>query len=195
VEELKIRHIEEEKELAKLSQRVTARDDELIGRISGNWNISNCIAVRFMIPMYIPFIGSLDWRTARKEVNHTKELDNELIAELPMYRSIAAVETDAFSLQGSATVHTASCGSSSFEVAKECIQVTPARTSQTGSAFSRNKVSLERHEGIVIDFAFKIASENDGKANGADGIAFVIQSFSENALGSGKDDCRSGVPP
>ncbi|KAI9288787.1 hypothetical protein BC943DRAFT_121556 [Umbelopsis sp. AD052] len=170
VEELKIRRIEEEKELEKLSQRVTARDDELLGRIS----------------------GSLDWRMARKEINHTKELDTELVAELPSYRSLETVETDAFSLQGSATIHTASCGSSSFEVAKECIQVTPARTSQTGSAFARNKVSLDRHEGIVVDFAFKIANENDGKADGADGFAFVIQSYAENALGSGGCDLGYG---
>lgn len=145
--------------------------------------------------MCIPFIGSLDWRMARKEINHSKELDTELSAELPSYQTMTAIETDAFSLQGSATIHTASCGSSSFEVAKECIQLTPAKTSQTGSAFARNKVSLDRHEGIVVNFAFKIANENDGKADGADGIAFVIQSYAENALGSGKDDCHLRVRP
>jgi hypothetical protein len=130
-------------------------------------------------------VGSLDWRLARNEINHTKELDAGLMSELPSYRSVAAVESDSFSLQGSATIHTASCGSS-FVASKECIQLTPALTSQTGSAFVRSKVSLERHEGIVVDFAFKIANENDGKADGADGLAFVIQSFAENALGSGR---------
>ncbi|CAO3691835.1 unnamed protein product [Umbelopsis ramanniana] len=170
VEQLKIRRIEEEKELEKLSKRVTVRDEELIGRTS----------------------GSLDWRMARKEINHSKELDTELSAELPSYQTMTAIETDAFSLQGSATIHTASCGSSSFEVAKECIQLTPAKTSQTGSAFARNKVSLDRHEGIVVNFAFKIANENDGKADGADGIAFVIQSYAENALGSGGCDLGYG---
>ncbi|KAH8554245.1 hypothetical protein BGW37DRAFT_483980 [Umbelopsis sp. PMI_123] len=169
LEELKNRRIKEEDELVKLSKRVTARDDELIGRIS----------------------GSLDWRLARNEINHTKELDAGLMSELPSYRSVAAVESDSFSLQGSATIHTASCGSS-FVASKECIQLTPALTSQTGSAFVRSKVSLERHEGIVVDFAFKIANENDGKADGADGLAFVIQSFAENALGSGGCDLGYG---
>lgn len=35
MEELKIRRIEEEAELEKLSKRVTVRDEELIGRTSG----------------------------------------------------------------------------------------------------------------------------------------------------------------
>ncbi|CAO3688411.1 unnamed protein product [Umbelopsis vinacea] len=92
---------------------------------------------------------------------------------------------------GSASIHTAGCGSA-IDNAKECIQLTAALPSQAGSAFLHNKIMLDKHDGVAIDFAFKIANEHDGKADGADGMAFVVQSCAENVLGEDRCEDPSG---
>lgn len=183
MEELDQRRALEEKELIRLNQRVSARDDELVGRISGK---------RDMNGMHVPTeslrirsVGSLGWRLARKEINNAKEVDGELVSTLSAFKHMPTVEALPFSLQGSASIHTEACSTTSG-IANECIQLTPAMTDQVGSAFLRNKISLDKHEGVAIDFAFKIANQHDGKADGADGMAFVIQSSAETALGQGK---------
>lgn len=129
--------------------------------------------------------GSLDWRMARREIKSIKEVDTDMISTLSAFESVPAIISQTFSLQGSASIHTAGCGSA-IDNAKECIQLTAALPSQAGSAFLHNKIMLDKHDGVAIDFAFKIANEHDGKADGADGMAFVVQSCAENVLGEGK---------
>ncbi|KAG2178839.1 hypothetical protein INT43_001685 [Umbelopsis isabellina] len=172
VEELEERHIMEEHELQVLCQRATATNGELLGRQS----------------------GSVDWRSSRKEFKKTPGVNHDLVSELANPKTLPAISKPAFSLQKSASLHSPDCGTTS-EVGQEYIQLTPAETDQSGSAFLRNKISLEEHDGVSVDFAFKIASHTGGPANGADGLAFVIQSSAENAIGGGGCELGYGGIP
>ncbi|KAJ2958582.1 hypothetical protein NQZ79_g5848 [Umbelopsis isabellina] len=172
VEELEERHIMEEHELEVLCQRATATNGELLGRQS----------------------GSVDWRLSRKELKNTPGVNHDLVSDLANPERVPAISKPAFSLQKSARLHSIECGTTSEDV-REYIQLTPAETDQIGSAFLRNKISLEEHDGVSVDFAFKIASHTGGPANGADGLAFVIQSSAENAIGEGGCELGYGGIP
>jgi hypothetical protein len=130
-------------------------------------------------------IGSIDWRLSRKELKKTPGVDHDLVSQLANPETIPALAKPAFSLQKSASLHNQDCGTTSQD-SREYLQLTPAATDQVGSAFLRNKIFIDKHDGISVDFAFKIASHTGGPANGADGLAFVIQSSAENAIGEGE---------
>jgi hypothetical protein len=67
------------------------------------------------------------------------------------------------------------------------LRVTPATTSQAGSAFSTSPVSLASNVSFSTAFQFRFTDPGvfDGQGFGADGLAFVVQTVSNSVGGAG----------
>jgi hypothetical protein len=67
------------------------------------------------------------------------------------------------------------------------LRVTPATTSQAGSAFSTSAVSLASNVSFSTAFQFRFTNPgvSDGQGVGADGLVFVVQTVSNNVGGAG----------
>ena len=67
------------------------------------------------------------------------------------------------------------------------LRVTPATTSQSGSAFSTNTVSLASNASFSTFFQFRFTNPgvSDGQGVGADGLVFVVQTVGNNVGGAG----------
>ncbi len=71
-----------------------------------------------------------------------------------------------------------------------CIQLTPDLTNQSGSAWYPDRINLRRDFRIEADFNL-----GNKDANGADGIAFVLQPISTAVGGAGSSMGYGGVAP
>lgn len=77
------------------------------------------------------------------------------------------------------------------------LRLTPATTSQAGSAFSTSSVTLAANVSFSSFFTFRITSSGgiiDGDGTGADGLVFVVQTNSNNVGGLGGGIGYLGVP-
>lgn len=76
------------------------------------------------------------------------------------------------------------------------LRLTPATTSQRGSAFSTSAITLASNVSFSTYFQFRITNSGgtaDGDGVGADGIVFVLQTVSNTAGGSGGGIGYSGL--
>lgn len=75
------------------------------------------------------------------------------------------------------------------------LRVTPATTSQSGSAFSTNTVSLAANASFSTFFKFRFSNPgvSDGQGIGADGLVFVVQTVGNNVGGGGGGIGYSGI--
>lgn len=76
-------------------------------------------------------------------------------------------------------------------IANDILQLTPAANNKVGSAFLNQPIDLSIDPDLSIEFNFRI----HGVADGADGMAFIIQGNSPNELGIGGGGLGiNGVP-
>lgn len=70
---------------------------------------------------------------------------------------------------------------------RQVLRLTPALNGQGGSAFSTNAISLDANASFSSAFRFRMTDPHgyDGQGLGADGIAFVVQTVSNNVGGAG----------
>jgi hypothetical protein len=87
-----------------------------------------------------------------------------------------STDTTALTINGSAKIVTAPQG-------KSVLWLTPALGNQTGSAFTTNSIAFQPDYRFSTFFQFRMA--NTGGIGAGDGLAFVLQTQSATALGSG----------
>ena len=81
-------------------------------------------------------------------------------------------------------------GSASYDSTPDDLVLTPASNSQAGAVYSINRFALGPNDDFATEFSFNI------NQNGADGLAFVMQSASSSALGGdGNSLGLGGVAP
>lgn len=76
------------------------------------------------------------------------------------------------------------------------LRVTPALSSQAGSAFSTSTVSLASNASFSTHFQFRFSEPgvSDGLGVGADGLVFVVQTVGNNVGGAGGGIGYQGIP-
>ncbi len=137
--------------------------------------------------------------TRRAPVSLTLAIVVALIGLLAMQVRLAAADTvitylnfsDASAIDLNGNAATASEGG------QQVLRLTPATTSQSGSAFLLAPVTLADQASFSTKFAFQITASggiSDGDGVGADGLVFAVQTNSSSAGGGGGGIGFQGIP-